>query len=238
MFSFFKSKVPFYHTDMHSHLIPGIDDGVDTWEESLTIIRKMNTLGVNKIITTPHIIHDYYPNTPKLIRSKVQQLNELLVKEDVAVTVEAGAEYYIDEYFTQSVGNNEPLLSFGDNYILVETAFMNKPIHLEGVLFDLQSKGYRPVLAHPERYAYFQQDYELMSPLLDRGILLQVNINSMIGYYSKAAQNLAEFLIKTQSVHFLGSDVHNLKHLDKFEEAIGSKNFERCRQLPLLNSTL
>ena len=240
MFSFFKRspKTNFYHVDLHSHLIPGIDDGVKDWEESLSIIRKMEGLGIKKIITTPHIIHDYYPNTPQLIREKVNELNELLTKKNVLVTIEAGAEYYIDEHFLNEVVTNQPLLSFGDNYILVETPFINKLIFFEEVIFELQSRGLKPILAHPERYTYLQENYDLIDAIIEQGVLLQININSLAGYYSKEAKNLAEFLIHKEKFHLLGSDIHNLKHLSTFEKAIKSKLFSKCGQLNLLNHSL
>ncbi|WP_420580070.1 tyrosine-protein phosphatase [Reichenbachiella sp.] len=224
--------------DLHSHLIPDIDDGVKTWDESLEILSQLCKLGYKKIITTPHIIQNYYPNTPDKIRAGVAKLNELLAENNISMSIEAGAEYYLDDVFAKQVETKEDLLSFGNGYILIETPFMNKPLFLEEIVFTLQANGYKPILAHPERYAYLQNNKELIHSLNFLGLFMQINISSLTGYYSKEAQKTARYLIDTSQVHFLASDIHNHKHLAEVKKAIKSKLFQRCRQLPLLNSTL
>ncbi|MEP2026485.1 MAG: CpsB/CapC family capsule biosynthesis tyrosine phosphatase [Reichenbachiella sp.] len=238
MFDWIKPKTNFLETDLHSHLIPNIDDGVKSWEESLDILEKLSEMGFKKIITTPHIIHDYYPNQPSEIRQQVDELNRRLLEKGLPIAVEAGAEYFVDEYFANQVKTQQELLTFGDDYILIETPFLNKPIFLEEVIFNLQSKGLKPILAHPERYSYLQTNIELVQNLTTIGLLMQVNISSLMGYYSKEAQKLAKYLIETKNVHFLASDIHNHKHLTQVQKAIKSKLFQRCRQLNLLNFSL
>lgn len=240
MFSFFK-KIPqenFLKTDIHSHLLPGIDDGVKTWEESLTIIRTLANLGVEKIITTPHIMSDYYENTPKIIRSKQDELINHVKDKGLDIVIEAAAEYYVDEKIFEYVENNGEILSFGNNYVLIETSFLNKPSLLNDFIFLLQSKGYNPILAHPERYIYIQENYDLINELISKNVLLQVNVNALVGYYSPAAKKLAEFIIKNKHISFLGSDIHNEKHLKAYQKAINTKYFQKCRQLPILNNSL
>ncbi len=224
--------------DLHSHLIPGIDDGVDSWDESLNLLSQLSELGYKKIITTPHIIQNYYPNTSDQIREGVTELNRLLAESDISIQVEAGAEYYLDDHFAKQVETKENLLSFGNGYILIETPFMNKPLFLEETVFNLQANGLKPILAHPERYTYLQNNMELVQNLTSLGVFMQVNISSLTGYYSKEAKQLAKHLIDTNQIHFLASDIHNQKHLNEVKSATKSKLFQRCRQLRLLNSTL
>lgn len=223
---------------MHSHLLAGIDDGVKTWKESIEILRSLKKIGIDKVITTPHIISDYYPNTPEIIAQKLQELKFEIKKEGIDIQIEAAAEYLIDEGFIKLLESEDRLLTFGNSYVLVETPFINKPLFLEEVFFKMKSIGYQPVLAHPERYIYLQEDYSLIQNILDSSVLLQINMGSLVGYYSQGAKKLAEYLINHKNVHFLGSDIHNEKHLEAFKKALSSKYFEKCRQLFLYNNTL
>lgn len=236
---FRKKKVEnFLKTDVHSHLLPGIDDGVQTIEESITIIQKLSELGFEKIITTPHIIGDFYPNTPEIISSKLNQLKSEIREKGINIEIEAAAEYLIDDHFIDLLDSEEKLLTFGDSFILIETPFLNKPFFLEDVIFKLKAKGYQPVLAHPERYLYLQEDYSLIQEILNTHVLLQLNLTSLVGHYSRGTQKLAEYLIDNNHIHFLGSDIHNVRHFDMYQKALSSKYFDKCRQLFLYNNTL
>ena len=240
MFTFLRKKKPenFLHTDIHSHLLAGIDDGVKTWEDSLEILRSLKEVGIDKVITTPHIISDYYPNTPKIIRHKLSELKEEVIKSGIDIEIEAAAEYMIDEGFMELLDGTERLLTIGDAFVLVETPFINKPLFLDEVFFKMKSLGYQPVLAHPERYLYLQEDYSLIQNIINSQVLLQINMGSLVGYYSHGAKRLGEYLITHKHVHFLGSDIHNAKHLEAYKKALSSKYFEKCRQLFLYNNTL
>ncbi len=130
------------------------------------------------------------------------------------------------------------MLTFGGSFVLVETPFINKPLFLDEVFFKMKSLGYQPVLAHPERYLYLQEDYTLIQNIIDSSVLLQINMGSLVGYYSSGAKKLAEYLINHKNVHFLGSDIHNERHLEAYKKALSSKYFEKCRQLFLYNNTL
>ena len=222
-------------TDVHSHLLPGIDDGAQSMEDSVDLVRQLVALGFKKLVTTPHIIHDFYPNNAEIIRSKLHDLKQRLLQEDIKIDLNAAAEYYLDEFFMDQLAQNSPLLTFGDNYILFETPFMNEPNYLKESIFKLISKGLRPVLAHPERYIYLHNNFSLAEDLINRGVLFQVNINSLSGYYSKAVRNIAEKFIKAGWVHFLGSDCHSMNHLKLMEESMSSKYFSKALRLPLLN---
>lgn len=237
--SFFKPKPKFQNpilTDMHSHLLAGIDDGVKTWEESVQVIREFHRLGYRKLITTPHIMSDYYRNEPAGIKEKLRELQEILLREGIDMKMEAAAEYYLDEELIRKVENKERLLTFGDSYLLFETNFLTEPYQLKDFLFQVITQGYKPVLAHPERYQYMTM--EKAEELKDRGVLLQVNIPSLIGVYSRPIQKLAEKLIEKRWIDLAGSDCHQILHIRLMEEAIQHKNFKKIIDLPLLNNRL
>lgn len=224
--------------DIHSHLIPGIDDGVRTPEEALRIIVAFQKLGYTKLITTPHVMSDAYRNTAESIRRAHGELVQFLASQGVNMTIEAAAEYYLDTGLTDMIENNEPLLTFGKNYLLFETNFLNEPLDLKEFVFLATTRGYKLVLAHPERYIYLQSNMAKAEDLLNRGVLFQVNISSLTGYYSRAAQSTAHRLIDQGWVHFLGSDCHSQKHLQQVGDAQRMKYFQKALNLPLLNNSL
>jgi len=140
--------------DMHSHLIPGIDDGSKSMEESLELIKRLSSYGLQKIITTPHVMSEYYKNTPEIISMGLEDLRKAVKAEGISIEIEAAAEYYIDEILLEKIKDGKSLLTFGEKYILVETGFINKPQMLLETMFQLEMSGYKPILAHPERYQY------------------------------------------------------------------------------------
>ena len=224
--------------DVHSHLIPGIDDGVSSMEESLEILRSMSKMGYQKAITTPHVMSDFYPNTTEDIRKRVKQLRVEVDAAGIDMEVDAAAEYYLDEHLMQMLEEKKELLTFGDQYLLFETSFLNEPAYLREGIFQIISNGMKPVLAHPERYIYVQNRPEMLKDLRDRGLLLQINTISLSGYYSKGARKLAELLIDEKAVSFLGTDCHSKKHLETMRETVDQKYFHRALQLNLLNNFL
>ena len=150
--------------DLHSHLLPGIDDGVRTLEESLAIIKKFKSMGYTKLITTPHIMSDSYPNTRSIIQKKLFEVQEALKNEQIDIEIEAAAEHYVDMKFLETIEKDE-VLPFAGNHLLFETSYMSKPIILEKAIFDMRAKGYTPVLAHPERYRYMYDDMDIYRKL-------------------------------------------------------------------------
>jgi protein-tyrosine phosphatase len=220
MFSFFskskKEKVDFgiLHTDMHSHLLPGIDDGSPDMETSLQLIRGMADLGYKKLITTPHIMWDMYKNTPAIINEKLALLKEAVAGEGIEIHLAAAAEYYIDEYFEDLLKRKEPLLTVSGNMVLVEFSMAQPPLDLKDVLFEMQMQGYQPVIAHPERYIYLDKNKEFYTELYDAGYYFQCNLLALTGGYGKAPRDLALWLAKNQYYHFLGTDLHHFRHLD------------------------
>jgi tyrosine-protein phosphatase YwqE len=224
-------------TDMHSHLLPGIDDGAQDLEESLDLIRQLAGLGYQKLITTPHIMGDFYQNTPAIIEECLATVRQAVEEEGIPVTIEAGAEYYLDEWFPEKLARHE-IQSFGDHFLLFETAFMTQPHQLFTSIFDMKVKGYQPVLAHPERYLYLQTDYEQVRKIYEQGVFFQLNLNSLTGYYGSSAEDLAAYLIKEGMVDFAGTDTHGQRHINGLYKVLKSKDFGRLGNLDLKNNCL
>lgn len=221
---------------MHSHLLAGLDDGVKSHDEAIELIRHFHQLGYRKLITTPHIMSDYYRNEPEQIKLKLNELNDRVLEENIPMEIEAAAEYYLDEELMKKINAKESLLTFGKSHFLFETNFLNEPYQLKDFIFKAITQGYKPILAHPERYEYMTM--EKVEELRDRGVLLQLNIPSIIGYYSKPIQRFAIKLIEKGWVDLLGSDCHNLLYMNLLENAIQDKNFRKAVDLKLLNNSL
>lgn len=225
--------------DMHSHLIPGIDDGSKSMEESLDLVKRLAGFGLKKIITTPHIMSEYYRNTPEIIGMGLEDLRKAVKNEGIDIELEAAAEYYLDEIFLEKVKNGDKMLTFGDGYILVETGFINKPQMLLDIIFHLEMAGYKPILAHPERYQYLIADKKLQEELIDRKLLFQVNLLSFTGFYSKQVKDFGEMLVDRGVVSLLGTDCHNSRYLDMLETLPKhQKIYEKIQSLDFINSRL
>ena len=204
--------------DMHSHLVPGIDDGAPNIEASLALIRHFADLGYRKIITTPHVMSDYYRNSTETIVSGRDAVRAALKAENIEVAFDAAAEYYLDEYFEKRIEADD-ILTLGHRYVLFELPFMAAPDMLKSTLFKLQMAGYKPVLAHPERYPYWHRETQQFRDLVDRDVLLQLNINSLTGFYGPGVQKCGEWLVDQGLVAFAGSDCHHPGHLQLLQEA-------------------
>ena len=219
MLSFFKRKrVPAVDlsglgTDMHSHLLPGIDDGSPDTETSIHLIKGMMELGYRKFICTPHVMQDMYKNTPETIGAALNLLKQALSDAGLSVNLHAAAEYLLDENFEALLQAKAPLLTLRDNKVLIEFSFISAPLKLNEALFQLQINGYQPVLAHPERYPYLLQDKNLLESLRNSGCLFQLNLLSLTPYYGKMATQLAEYLLDRDYIDLLGSDLHHERHL-------------------------
>lgn len=233
-----KTDLHFIHTDIHSHLLAGIDDGSQSLTESAELIKQFKNLGYQKLITTPHIMSDFYLNTPAIIAEKLADLQFFLQKMNIEITIEAAAEYYLDEIFIRKIENNHALLTFGKNYLLFETGFANQPTQLMQTIFLLQSQSYKPVFAHPERYIYLQKDFDLLREIYSKGVYLQINLSSLLGYYGKSAKELAEKMIDKKMVAFVGSDCHAMRHLEAIEKVQNLKYFRKLANLNILNNQL
>jgi len=237
---FFKKHTPQPppKVDLHSHLLPGLDDGVRTMDESMEIIEKFHAAGYRKLITTPHIMSDYFDNNRKIIYDRLEEVRSEIKKHRIQIDLHAAAEYYLDEAFIEKLNKNEPLLTFGDNYVLFETAFMNEPIFLKDAVFKMNTSGYKPVFAHPERYLYLARKPSLVQELLNMNVLFQLNILSLKNYYSKEVRKFAQKLLKLNSIRFAGSDCHNLQQFNSFQMALESREFSQINTSNLLNEKI
>jgi len=224
--------------DMHSHFIPGIDDGAQTMEDSLELIRFFYEKGYKKVITTPHIMGDAYRNTPEIILGGLEKVRAALKENNIPIQMEAAAEYYIDYDFESKIEEGK-LLTFGKNYVLVEVSFVNPPDNLYHTFFKLQTAGYKPVLAHPERYNFWHRSFEKYEEIRDKGVLLQLNLNSLTGHYSMDTKRVAEQLIQKGMISFLGSDCHHTGHTELINKVVFEKPLQTLLDSGnLLNSTL
>lgn len=243
MFNWFRKNktedlLPPLKVDIHSHLLPGLDDGVATLEEAEQIIRSFRELGYTHIITTPHVMSDAYRNTREGILASLETLREHLRSRDLGMRISAAAEYYLDEVLFRMVETDQPLLTFGEKYVLFETNFITEPFNLKEFIFLATTKGYKLILAHPERYLYLQNNLAKVQDLLDRGVMMQLNISSITGYYSKPVQQMAFKLIDNGMIHWLGSDCHHFQHAQLVQHARRLRYFRKALTLPLLNNTL
>lgn len=245
MFSFFRKKstapqVDFsaVATDMHSHLIPGIDDGAKTIEDSIALIKELHALGYKKFITTPHIMSDFYRNTPEIILGGLEQVREAIKAENIPVTIDAAAEYYLDDGFIHKL-EEEKLLTIGENnHLLFEISYVNAPDNLMEVIFRMQVLGYKPIMAHPERYPFWGNNFDFYGSLRDQGVLLQLNVNSLSGYYGPDAKRIAEKLIEKEWVDLVGTDTHATKHIQALHRTVKEKSFRKVIEFNLLNKHL
>jgi protein-tyrosine phosphatase len=230
MLFFKKKEIPLHEffpkrfVDMHSHLLPGIDDGAKDLDTSIALIQKIAACGIKNIITTPHVLGDVYPNTPEIIKRALKEVRAALQERNITdITIDAAAEYMLDEQFS-AILEKDKLLTLKDNYILVEMSYFNAPINLYELLFEIQLKGYKPVLAHPERYNFYHHDMKQYYKLKTAGCLFQLNLLSLTEHYGKQVQKTAEKLLQQNMYDFVGTDTHHEKHLDIVRKVSTKKN--------------
>ena len=207
--------------DMHSHFIPGIDDGSPDLETSIALVKGLQELGYSKIITTPHIMGDIYRNRHETIIAGRDAVRKALSAQNIQVDFHAAAEYFLDDYFYSLLESQQPLLTLHDNMVLVEFSFVNKPHNLKDLIFELQVRGYQPVIAHPERYLYLGNNKIIYEEMKDAECLFQLNLLSLTGFYGRATSDLAQYLLQQGWIDLLGTDMHNFQHLQQLQNAPG-----------------
>jgi len=238
-FGFFKKQktAPFelsrIAVDIHSHLLPGIDDGSQNLEQSIAMINKFVEFGYKKLITTPHIMSDMYPNSPETILPALDLVRAELLRLNIPIELEAAAEYFTDDYFYNIIGS-EKLLTFCNNHILFEFSFHTKPMMMDETIFKLLTNGYKPLLAHFERYMYFE-DTKPAEAFKEKGVKIQVNINSLTGHYGPHPKKQAQALIDQKLVDVIGTDCHRIEHLTLLERNLENKYLHKILDLDLLN---
>jgi protein-tyrosine phosphatase len=229
MLTFFKSKpilkdlIPDHHIDIHSHLLPGIDDGARTFGDTLRLTQALQEIGISEFITTPHIIQHVWDNTHEQILEKKATTVLELEKNSIKVPFKAAAEYLMDDQFVKLFESHD-LLTLKDNYVLVEMSYINPPIQLYSILFDLQVAGYIPVLAHPERYLFYHNNFNEYLKLKRAGCLFQLNLLSVVGYYGAGITKITEQLLQKGMYTYVGSDVHHDNHITAFKQKVNLKD--------------
>ncbi|MBK7945354.1 MAG: capsular biosynthesis protein [Flavobacteriales bacterium] len=205
--------------DVHSHFIPGIDDGSQNLEQSMEMLRAMHELGYRKVITTPHSMADGYRNSPAIILGGLEKLRREVEAQGLSIEVDAAAEYYLDHDLERKVLDGE-VLTFGDRLLLFELPFLSEPSILLTLVFQMQTQGYKPVLAHPERYSFWYNDFSKYERLKDRGVLFQLNLIALSGAYGPKAKEIAERLIDAGAYELIGSDCHNMNHVEAIRNTL------------------
>ena len=231
MLSLFKSKpklaelIPSGYVDIHSHVLPGIDDGAQKIKDSEFLLESMIDFGFSKVITTPHTMKNVWDNTTSSIGDAYNLVHSELPELSKQVSLQFASEYFLDENLIR-LAQQEKLLSLKDNFILIEMSYLNAPIQLYDFLFELQLKGYQLVLAHPERYNYFHSNKKEYQKLKKAGCLFQLNLLSTVGYYGKNVAEIADYLLKENLYDFVGSDIHHKNHVAAFQNKVMIKNYQ------------
>jgi len=244
MFGLFKKKkiAPEFNfsnigTDMHSHIIPGIDDGAQTLNDSIALAKKFKALGFKKLIATPHIMADYFRNTPETINRGLDRLRNGLAEIYLDLEIDAAAEYYLDETLEKKIKQKE-VMTFGSNYLLFELSYINAPQNLFNIIKLMQDGGYKPVLAHPERYPYYYGSFDSYQQIKETGCMFQMNSIALTGYYGSGAKKVAEEMVEKHMVDFIGSDMHHLKHAAALEDSLTTPLMQRLLSQHQLSNVL
>lgn len=219
--------IPDDYTDIHSHLLPGIDDGSRDITETQQLISSLKAIGFAEFITTPHVYNGVWENTTQGIQSTLEKTRTQLD----GTPLFAAAEYMMDSYFFDRLKKQEPLLTLKENYLLVEMSYLNAPIQLYDIIFEIQLQGYKPVLAHPERYLFYANNFDEFTKLKKSGCLFQLNLLSTTGYYGSVVTKIAQKLLDQNRYDFVGSDVHHQKHVNALSTKLQIKNHESLRPL-------
>lgn len=242
---FFKRKkesvttdLSWLRTDIHSHLLPGIDDGAPDLRTSIELIRGLQALGFTRLITTPHILWDVYPNTSDIIVKQEAVVQNEIADAGVGMPFSAAAEYFIDEHFQQALSEKQPLLTLQDNIVLVEFSMVTAPMDLMDIFFQLQLQGYQPLVAHPERYIYLQNRRAFFEDLKAAGCLFQLNLLSLTPHYGTTVQALAEYLLKRDMYDYAGTDLHGERHLLALQHLAASPLYARLKDSPHIKNHL
>lgn len=231
LFSRRRERQPlFFSTDVHCHVIPGVDHGSPDISTSLELLERMSSWGIRRIVGTPHVTESVFVNDPETLAPAAALLHDAVVEKGISLDMAQSAEYRIDELFKEQAKAGR-LCPFPGNYLLVENSFMQEPWGLDNILFDLSVKGFKPILAHPERYLYYHSRPERYRDLHNAGTLFQVNLLSLAGYHGKAEKRMAERLIAEDLVDFIGTDLHHHRHADTIEEYLASKEYRRHEEL-------
>lgn len=222
--------------DIHNHILPGIDDGAKTAEESVQLIKGFSDFGVTSFIATPHIMHNYYPNTPQTIKEALSLLSNELLKNNIKdVAIAASAEHMIDDNY-EAILHEEKVMPMRKDYLLIEMSYLQPPLNFDIAVIKTVSKHYYPILAHPERYNFLHRTRKY-TQYKEQGILFQLNLLSLGNFYGNEVPKMAMKLLDEGLIDFAASDVHNLHQLNSLKELSVSKKVLR-QMLPVINTTI
>ena len=237
IFNLFKSKptlkelIPNGFIDIHSHILPGIDDGAKDVNQSLELINEMKKLGFSKIIGTPHTYPGLHENNKKSILSSY---NSVKNKLDNSINIDFASEYLICLEFREKARNND-ILKLKDDYVLIEMSYQSPPLNLYETIFEINTLGYKPILAHPERYSFLFNDFKQLIKLKKFGLKFQLNLLSVVGYYGDDVVRVSEKLLKNGMIDYVGSDIHNINHVNALSRKLQIKNIERLNKAIISN---
>ena len=225
----------FYNTDMHCHIMPGVDHGSQSVEESLAMLHAEMDMGISRVILTPHVTAETFENTPESLAQGFATLKQAVENEGLDIELHYSAEYRIDEYWTDQYAKGA-VVPMPGKYLLLENSFVQELISIDDMMFDLLSSGYKPILAHPERYSYYYQRHSRYEKLHNAGVKFQINILSLAGYFGGMARENAMWLLEHNLVDMLGSDMHSMDHADIIRRYINSKEWNKL--LPRLQGRI
>ena len=194
--------------DIHSHILNNVDDGSKSLENTIEILKKAEQAGFSDIVLTPHYIEGYYENTKSLIKEKIAELKKELYKQDIIVELHQGNEIMLTENTPKLLNESKIATIANSRYVLFEVPHSNRMLNLEQIAYVLKANGYIPILAHPERYAFIQEDPNEIIDIIKLGVLIQSNYGSFIGQYGRTAKEVVEVLLENHLINFLGTDVH------------------------------
>ena len=230
LFNIFKRKKKaepqklFYSTDIHSHVLPGIDDGAPNTNVSIDLLEAMKSWGISSIVATPHIAEENFENTPQSIKNAYDKLSTRMLDTGTEMNVKFSAEYRIDDRFRKML-EDDNLILMPNNYLLIENSFVQPPIDLKNIIYELQLKDIKPILAHPERYGYYQRKKDVYEVLFNSGCEFQINLLSLAGYYGDREKETALWLANKGYVSFIGTDLHHFGHVEVINRFLCSNEY-------------
>ncbi len=231
-------KLAWVGCDMHNHILPGIDDGCKSIEDSLKLIQGLQELGINKCVATPHIMHGVHNNTPKTIHDAYRKLKVALDTQGIKFDLQYSAEYMIDDHLDTLVQNDD-LCPLPNRHMLIEMSYLAESKALFQIIKDVQEKGYQPILAHPERYNYYHQNFKVYKEIKDAGCMLQLNLLSISRYYGEHVKSAALTLVKSGMYDLVGTDMHHEKHLNALNQVATKYDiFGLLSDNPIKNATI
>lgn len=216
-------KLPFF-TDIHCHVVPGVDDGSPDVDSSIVLLERMADWGLTRIFASPHSTADRFENTRETIAGPFDELCRAVKANGLPVELHHHMEYRLDEFFINRLDADD-IVTLPGNFLLIENSFVNEAWGLDGIVRDLINSGYRPVMAHPERYPFYMNQRNRYHELQEMGIYFQINLLSLSGYYGKNERETALYLLRHNLVQFIGTDIHRPSHLDSVGRYLSSRQY-------------